>query len=77
MPFQRSTITFDDDPMPSTKRPPDSCCSDAACCASTDGPRVNTFTTPVPRRMRSVAVAARATGVKPSCPATSPGQPSV
>src|SRR3954469_2161784 len=75
--FQRSTITFDDDPIPRQKRPPESCCIEAACWASTAGPRVNTFTTPVPTRIRSVAVAASATGVKPSWPDTSPGQPSV
>src|SRR5436190_530855 len=77
IPFQRSTMTFDEEPMPRQKRPPESCCSDAACWASTAGPRVKTLTTPVPTRIRSVAIAATVTGVKPSCADTSPGQPSV
>jgi hypothetical protein len=77
IPFQRSTITFDDDPIPRQKRPSDSSPSAAACWASTPGARVKTFTTPVPTRIRSVAIAATVGGVKPSQPATSPGQPSV
>ena len=54
--FQRSTITSDEEPMPSTKRPPLASASAAACWASTAGPRVNGFTTPVPSRIRSVHV---------------------
>ena len=45
--FQRSTITFDDEPSPSTKRPPEASASAAACWASTAVPRVNGLTTPV------------------------------
>ena len=70
--FQRSTITSDEEPIPSTKRPPLASASAAACCASTAGPRVNGFTTPVPSRIRSVQAAARASGVKPSEPLVSP-----
>jgi hypothetical protein len=72
--FHRSTITFEDDPIPRQNRPPEASCSAAACEASTAGPRVNAFTTPVPRRMRSVQAAASARGVKPSGPAVSPDQ---
>ena len=71
-PFQRSTITSDDEPSPSTKRPPDASASAAACWASTAGPRVNAETTPVPSRIRSVQAAASASGVKPSGPFVSP-----
>jgi hypothetical protein len=39
MPFQRSTITFEDDPMPSENRPPERSCSAAACVARIAGPR--------------------------------------
>ena len=58
--------------MPRQKRPPLASCSAAACWASTAGPRVNAFTTPVPSRMCSVQAAASASGVKPSGPAVSP-----
>ena len=74
--FQRSTITSDEEPMPSTKRPPLASASAAACWASTAGPRVNGFTTPVPSRIRSVQSAASASGVKPSEPFVSPVQKS-
>ena len=70
--FQRSTITFDDEPRPSTKRPPLASASAAACWASTARPRVYGFTTPVPSRIRSVQAAASASGVKPSAPLVSP-----
>ena len=62
--------------MPSTKRPPLASASAAACWASTAGPRVNGFTTPVPSRIRSVHAAASASGVKPSEPLVSPVQKS-
>ena len=68
MPFQRSTITSDEEPMPSTKRPSDASASAAACMARSAGPRVNTPAIPVPRRMRSVQAAASASGVKASAP---------
>ena len=70
--FQRSTITFEDAPSPSTKRPPLASASAAACCASTAGPRVNGLTTPVPSRIRDVQAAASASGVNPSDPFVSP-----
>ena len=66
MPFQRSTITFDDAPRPSTKRPPLASASAAAVCASRAGPRVKTLTIPVTRRTRSVCSAAITSGVNPS-----------
>jgi hypothetical protein len=40
MPFQCSTITFDDEPMPTTVRPGAACASEAALIASSAGPRV-------------------------------------
>ena len=70
--FQRSTITFDDAPRPSTNRPPLASASAAACWASTARPRVYGFTTPVPSRIRSVHAAASTSGVKPSAPLVSP-----
>ena len=69
--FQRSTIAGDEEPIPSTKRPDDASASAAADCASSDGPRVYGFTTPVIRRVRSVQAAASASGVKPSAPLVS------
>ncbi len=77
MSFQPSTIRSDDAPIPSANRPPERSASAAACCASSAGPRVNTPTTPVPSRARSVHVAAAASGVKPSGPLVSPLQMSV
>jgi hypothetical protein len=71
-PFQRSTMTFDDDPRPRQKRPPEASASAAACCASTGIPRVNGLTTPVPTRTPLVHAAASASGVKPSGPLVSP-----
>src|SRR4051794_31577225 len=70
--FQRSTMTFDDDPRPSTKRPSLASCRAAACCARTGMPRVNGLTIPVPSRGLVVHAAASASGVKPSAPAVSP-----
>ena len=72
MPFQRSTITFDDAPRPSTKRPLEASASAATCWARIARPRVYGLTMPVARRMRSVCAAASASGVKPSAPAVSP-----
>ena len=50
MPFQPSTITFDDVPMPSANRPGAASASDAADCAMQAGPRVNAGTIAVPSR---------------------------
>ena len=66
MPFHCSTITFDDAPSPSTKRPLLTSASAAAVCASSAGPRVKTFTMPVTSRSRSLCSAATTSGVKPS-----------
>ena len=75
-PFQRSTITFEDEPSPRQKRPPEASASAAACWASTGIPRVNGLTTPVPTRAVSVHAAASVSGVKPSGPLVSPVQKS-
>ena len=44
MPFQPSTITFDDVPMPKAKRPGAASASDATDCAMHAGPRVKAGT---------------------------------
>ena len=77
IPFQPSTIRSEEEPMPSTKRPPEASASAAASWASSAGPRWKTPTIPVPSRIRSVQAALRASGVKPSGPAVSPVQRSV
>src|SRR5882757_997344 len=75
--FQPSMIRSEEEPMPSTKRPSEASDSAAASWASSAGPRWKTPTIPVPRRIRSVHAALRASGVKPSGPAVSPLQRSV
>ena len=50
MPFQPSTITFDDVPMPNAKRPGAASASEATDWAMHAGPRVNAGTMAVPRR---------------------------
>ena len=67
-PLKRSTITFEDAPSPSTKRPPLASCIAAAVWASTAGPRVNGLTMPVASRIRSVTGMATDRVVKPSVP---------
>jgi hypothetical protein len=66
IPFHPCTMLADDAPNPSTKRPGAASASAAAVTASTDGPRVYTGTTHVPRRTSGVASAAIASGVNPS-----------
>ena len=70
-PFHFSTITSEEDPSPSTKRPRDASCSARTCCASSASPRVYGLTIAVPSRIRSVHAAASARGVKPSTPVAS------
>ena len=77
IPFQPSTIRSEEDPIPSTKRPPEASASAAASWASSAGPRWKTPTIPVPSRARSVQAALSASGVKPSGPFVSPLQRSV
>ena len=76
-PFQRSTITFDDEPTPKAKRP-----GAASAMAATDwamhaGARVNAGTMAVPSRSRGSHAAASASGVKASGPSDSADQTSV
>ncbi len=66
MPFQFSTITFDDVPMPSANRPGAASASEAADCARQAGPRVNTGTMAVPSRSEGAHTDANAKGVKAS-----------
>ena len=68
IPFQPSTIRSEEEPIPSTKRPPEASASAAASWASSAGPRWKTPTMPVPSRARSVQAALRVSGVKPSGP---------
>src|SRR5882757_4481372 len=70
-------IRSEEEPIPRTKRPSEASASAAASWASSAGPRWKTPTMPVPRRIRSVHAALRASGVKPSGPAVSPLQRSV
>ena len=77
IPFQPSTIRSEEEPIPSTKRPPEASASAAASWASSAGPRWKTPTIPVPSRIRSVQAALSASGVKPSGPFVSPLQRSV
>ena len=62
MPFHRSTIAGDDAPMPSAKRPGAASAIDAAVCASSAGPRVNTGAMATPPRSVGAHAAASASG---------------
>ena len=77
MPFQSPTITGDDAPSPSTKRPGAAAASVAADIASRAGPRVYTGTIAVPRRSVGSHADASASGVKASAPLVSADQMSV
>ena len=66
--FQRSTITFEDDAEAEHEPPAARVGERRRVLGEHAGPRVNGFTTPVPRRMRSVQAAASTSGVKPSGP---------
>ena len=54
-------------PSPSTKRPPDSACSDNAVIAVIDGTRALICMMPEPRTMRFVCAARKASDVAASC----------
>ena len=77
MPFQFSTITGEDVPMPSTNRPGASDATVSALIASSAGPRVKIPAMAVPSRRPSAHWAASASGVKASAPLTSADQASV
>ena len=77
MPFQRSTITLDEVPTPSTNRPGAASASAAADWANSAGPRVKAGMMAVPRRNVGAHTEARANGVKPSPPMASADQASV
>ena len=76
-PFQRSTITFDDVPMPKANRPGAASARLATHWAMQAGARVNAGTMAVPRRRRGSQAAARASGVKASAPSASADHTSV
>ena len=77
MPFQPSTITFDDVPIPKANRPGAASAREATDWAMQAGPRVNAGTIAVPRRSDGAHTEARARGVKASAPLDSADQTSV
>ena len=77
MPFHPSTMTFDDDPIPSTNRPGAASASVAAHWAMHAGARVYAGRIAVPSRSRGSQTEANASGVKPSLPSDSAVQTSV
>ena len=77
MPFQRSTITFDEVPMPNATRPGAASASVATDWASSAGPRVNAGTMAEPSRSDGAHTEASANGVKASAPLASDDQTSV
>ena len=77
IPFQRRTMTSEEEPMPSANRPGAASASAAALCAIVAGPRVNAGTMAVPSRNVGAQAAARASGVNASAPPTSADQTSV
>src|SRR6476646_7017399 len=77
MPFQRSTITFEEVPIPNATRPGAASASEATHCASVAGPRVKDGTMADPSRSEGAHVDASVNGVKPSAPFASLDQTSV
>ncbi len=57
VPYQFSTVTWCETPMPSTIRPPEYSSIVAAVCAIDTGVRAKIGITPVPSRARSLTVA--------------------
>ena len=76
-PFQRSTMTLLDEPMPMANRPGAASASEATHWARHAGARVNAGTIAVPRRSRGSHAAARASGVNASAPSASADHTSV
>ena len=77
MPFHRSTITSDDVPMPSAKRPGAAWHALATVDASVCAPRVYTGTIAVPNRNDGAHCAAATSGVNASYPPDSADHRSV
>ena len=77
MPFQFSTMTLDDVPIPSANRPGAAWTMLATVSASVAAPRVYAGTIAVPSRSDGVHAAASASGVKASAPPDSADQRSV
>ena len=77
MPFQPSTMTLDDVPMPRATRPGAAWARDPTLCARQPGPRVNAGTMAVPRRNDGAHAEASASGVNASAPLASDDQTSV
>ena len=76
-PFQRSTITLLDEPIPIAKRPGAASASAATLCAITGAVRVYAGTIAVPSRRRGSQAAASANGVNASAPSVSADQMSL
>ena len=77
MPFHWPTITFDEVPRPSTKRPGAASAIVAAVWARSAGPRVYAGMMAVPRRIAGAHCDAKASGVNPSLPFASADHRSV
>ncbi len=71
MSFQRSTITFDEVPIPNATRPGAASARLATHWARVAGPRVKAGTIADPRRSDGAHTDARASGVNPSAPLAS------
>jgi hypothetical protein len=76
-PFQCSTITSEEAPMPIATRPGAAAARLAAHWARVAGPRVNTGAMAVPSRRAGAHTLARASGVNASALSTSDDQTSV
>ena len=70
-PIHCPTMAGEDVPIPRTNRPPESCWIPAALIAVSAGGRVNTGTSAVPSRTRSVRTAIAASGANASVAPTS------
>ena len=71
MPFQRSTMTSDDVPMPKAKRPGAASAMAATLMAMRPGPRVKAGMIATPSRAAGAHCDAKVRGVKPSVPPAS------
>ena len=77
IPFQRSTITSEEAPIPMATRPGAAAARAAALWARVAGPRVNTGAMAVPSRSAGAHTLARTRGVNASAPSTSEDHTSV
>ena len=71
IPFQDSTMTFEEEPIPMTNLPGAASHIDAMCCAINAGPLVYAGMIATPSRMVGAHWDAKISGVKPSVPSAS------